>query len=52
MEMPAAERIGFGMTRYGNVSALSPNSEYMFELGINDHLKFRRNTKDVPGADL
>lgn len=48
MEVPAAERIGFGMTKYGNVAALSPNSEYMFELGINDHLKFRVNQKTYP----
>lgn len=48
MAMPAAERVGFGMTRYGNVTALNPASEYMFELGINDNLKFRLNAKTYP----
>jgi heptosyltransferase-2 len=48
MEVHAEERIGFGMTKYGNVAALSPSSEYMFALGINDSLKFRINTKTYP----
>lgn len=48
MEIEAGERIGFGMSRFGNVMPLSPNSEYMFELGINDPLKFRINTKTYP----
>jgi ADP-heptose:LPS heptosyltransferase len=45
MDIQAREKAGFGMTPYGTVMPLSPNSEYMFELGINDDLKFRRNTK-------
>ncbi len=48
MEVQAKERAGFGMSPYGNVTPLSPNSEYMFELGINDNLKFRLNTKTYP----
>jgi len=48
VEVQARERIGFGLSRYGNVMPLSPNSEYIFELGINDDLKFRRNTKTYP----
>jgi ADP-heptose:LPS heptosyltransferase len=48
MEIRAKERIGFGMSPYGNVMPLSPNSEYMFELGIDDNLKFRLNTKTYP----
>jgi ADP-heptose:LPS heptosyltransferase len=48
MEIQAKEHIGFGMSTFGNVIPLSPNSEYMFELGINDDLKFRINTKTYP----
>lgn len=48
MDIQATERAGFGMSRYGNVMPLSPNSEYMFELGINDQLKFRLNSKTYP----
>jgi len=48
MDIQAAERIGFGMSPYGNVMPLNPNSEYTFELGINDDLKFRQNTKTYP----
>jgi ADP-heptose:LPS heptosyltransferase len=48
MDIQARERIGFGMSRYGNVMPLNPNSEYTFELGINDNLKFRLNTKTYP----
>jgi ADP-heptose:LPS heptosyltransferase len=48
LEVKAEKQIGFGMTKYGNVTSLSPSSDYMFELGINDHLKFRVNTKTYP----
>jgi ADP-heptose:LPS heptosyltransferase len=48
MEVAAEKRIGFGMTKYGNVTSLNPSSDYMFELGIHDHLKFRVNTKTYP----
>ncbi|MBZ5497878.1 MAG: glycosyltransferase family 9 protein [Acidobacteriia bacterium] len=48
MGVQASDRIGFGMSRYGNVKPLSPNSEYMFELGIDDLLKFRLNSKTYP----
>ncbi len=48
MDTRARERIGFGLSPYGNVMPLGPNSEYAFELGINDDLKFRRNTKTYP----
>jgi ADP-heptose:LPS heptosyltransferase len=48
MNIEARHKSGFGMTRFGNVMPLSPESEYMFELGINDPLKFRANTKTYP----
>jgi heptosyltransferase-2 len=48
MTLKAEQKSGFGMTAFGNIMPLSPASEYMFELGINDDLKFRVNTKTYP----
>jgi ADP-heptose:LPS heptosyltransferase len=48
MKIPAARKAGFGMSSYGNVMPLNRESEYAFELGINDPLKFRVNTKTYP----
>ncbi len=48
MDIHAGDKRGFGMTPYGSVMPLSRDSEYLFELGINDDLKFRRNTKPYP----
>jgi heptosyltransferase-2 len=48
MQVRARRKSGFGMNRFGSVMPLSPESEYMFELGINDPLKFRLNTKTYP----
>jgi len=36
---------GFGLSRFGTVFPLNPESEYAFQLGLDDDLKFRRNTK-------
>ncbi len=48
MRLRAACKTGFGMSEFGNVIPLNKESEYTFELGINDDLKFRRNTKTYP----
>ena len=48
MKIKARRKIGFGMSEYGNVKPLNSESEYAYELGINDHLKFRVNTKTYP----
>jgi heptosyltransferase-2 len=48
MKIHAKRKAGFGMTEFGNVTPLDTRSEYMFELGINDSLKFRLNTKTYP----
>jgi ADP-heptose:LPS heptosyltransferase len=48
MRIRAERKAGFGMTRFGNVMPLNAASEYMFELGINDPLKFRINAKTYP----
>ncbi len=48
MKIRAGRRAGFGLSKYGNVMPLSKESEYTFELGINDDLKFRQNRKTYP----
>lgn len=48
MKIRARSKAGFGLSEFGNVMPLSRESEYIFELGINDDLKFRKNTKTYP----
>ncbi len=48
MRIRAKRKAGFGMSEFGNVMPLNKESEYTFELGINDPLKFRFNTKTYP----
>lgn len=45
MRVNAREKKGFGLSRLGNIFPLNPESQYAFELGINDELKFRLNNK-------
>jgi heptosyltransferase-2 len=39
------EKLGFGLSDFGTVYPLNPESEYALQLGMDDDLKFRRNTK-------
>ncbi len=48
MKIRAGRKAGFGLSEYGNVMPLNKESEYTFELGINDPLKFRHNQKTYP----
>jgi heptosyltransferase-2 len=48
MNIRAVKKAGFGMNEYGGVMPLNAESEYTFELGINDRLKFRQNRKTYP----
>lgn len=48
MKIPANERIGFGMNRFGSPTPLNRQSEYTYQLGIDDGLKFRINQKTYP----
>lgn len=48
MKIHAGRKFGFGMNPYGSVMPLNRESEYTFELGINDSLKFRVNQKTYP----
>jgi ADP-heptose:LPS heptosyltransferase len=48
MKIRAERKVGFGMSPLGNIICLNKESEYTYELGINDPLKFRFNTKTYP----
>lgn len=43
--LPAVRKRGFGINEYGKLIALNKASEFALELGVNDNLKFRGNTK-------
>jgi len=45
MWVNAPEKLGFGLSGFGTVFPLNPESEYAFQLGLDDELKFRRNRK-------
>jgi ADP-heptose:LPS heptosyltransferase len=48
MKIHAGRKVGFGMSPFGNVMPLNKESEYAFELGINNPLKFHLNKKTYP----
>jgi len=48
MKIRAGRKVGFGMSPLGSVICLNKESEYTYQLGINDPLKFRVNTKTYP----
>jgi ADP-heptose:LPS heptosyltransferase len=48
MKIRAESKIGFGLGPMGNTICLNKESEYTYELGINDRLKFRTNVKTYP----
>jgi len=48
MKIHAPRKAGFGMSPFGNVMPLNRESEYTFQLGISDQLKFRINRKTYP----
>jgi len=45
MWVNAPQKLGFGLSEFGTVFPLNPESEYAFQLGLDDELKFRRNRK-------
>jgi len=45
MWVDALEKLGFGLSEFGTIYPLNPESEYAFRLGLDDDLKFRRNRK-------
>ncbi len=48
MKIRAQRKVGFGMGPTGSTICLNRESVYAYELGINDPLKFRINTKTYP----
>ena len=46
--LKATQKHGFGWSEQGNVLPLSERARYSFELGLDDELKFKRNTKSLP----
>lgn len=44
----ARERLGFGMNANGVIVPLNPEAEENYQMGLDDHLKFRVNQKTVP----
>ena len=41
----APQKYGFGLNEHGNLTAFTPAAAYALRLGVDDHLKFRMNTK-------
>ncbi|MCX7919343.1 MAG: glycosyltransferase family 9 protein [bacterium] len=48
MLVNAQDKIGFGLNQFGTIFPFDTRSEYAFELGVNDELKFRLNRKTYP----
>ncbi len=44
MTTPANEKRGFGLGAHGNIIPLNPEFAYAFQLGLDDDLKFKKNT--------
>ena len=47
MELQAGEKLGFGLNEDGVIVPLNPEAEENYRLGLDDHFKFRENTKTV-----
>jgi|WetSurMetagenome_2_1015567.scaffolds.fasta_scaffold58096_2 ADP-heptose:LPS heptosyltransferase len=45
VRVEAKAKFGFGMNEHGNLVALNPAADYALRLGIDDDLKFHKNTK-------
>lgn len=48
MQVRATEKRGFAMTEHGALTVFNPASRYALQLGVDDDLKFRRNTLTYP----
>ena len=45
MHLEAREKLGFGLSRFGNIFPMNPQCDYAFRLGLDDDLKFHQNQK-------
>lgn len=41
----AKEKLGFGLSEFGTIYPLDAKAEYAFQLGLDDDLKFKKNTR-------
>lgn len=48
MSLQAGEKRGFGLDRNGAIVPLNREADYNYRLGLDDALKFRKNTMTVP----
>lgn len=48
MRARAERKVGFGLSKMGKVIPLNKESEYTYQLGIDDSLKFKVNAKSYP----
>lgn len=48
MVVEAAEKRGFGLDPGGAIVPLNPSARYLYDTGLDDDLKFRRNTRTEP----
>jgi ADP-heptose:LPS heptosyltransferase len=46
----AKQKFGFHMNSYGQMAPMNQGSEYSFDLGLSDELKFKHNTKTYQEA--
>ena len=46
-QFKATEKLGFGLNKNGAIVPLNPEAAYLFEMGISDDLKFRKNTRTL-----
>ncbi len=47
MEIDSKKKFGFGLNRDSVIVPLNKEAEYVYRMGLNDHLKFRENQKSV-----
>lgn len=45
MQIDAKERLGFGINKHGQIIPLNKGAEYNYQLGMDDHLKFKVNQR-------
>lgn len=45
MQVDAIERLGFGVNEYAKIIPLNPGADYNYQLGMDDHLKFKVNQR-------
>lgn len=45
MSLSAKKKLGYGINKNGAIIPLTKDAEYNYRLGLDDHLKFRVNTK-------